>query len=428
MKIPNMMVTILLAVLLLTLTILAACNGDDGNGTAPPTTPVTTQPSPTKTIPPKPIKIIIGNHTDVTGVSSNAMELLTIALEDTAEYYTENNLIPGVEFEVITYDGQYDPSRDIPGYEWLKERGADFIFSPVGATAVTLKPFLEEDKMILFMMAPHIDAFVPPGWVFAPGNALFAEQMYTLLKWVAENDPDFPQDRPAKIGGAFWNESTGLAMLGGAEEYANAHPDQYEWEGSHLAPLGTFIWEAEAEALKDCDYVLPPVPPNAFVRAFRNKEATATFLGSDAHVAFLGQLSDADLWEECDGMMVIRPFRWWNEEGELVDLTKQLLNENHPDDAESIIQKGVGYITVQPAYIMLEMVRATVEAVGNINFSSEAMYEVAQSFAITIDGCHHSFSETKRTSNDELNIDQLRAAEKDLFRMHDDWLPIVWKP
>ena len=220
MKIPNMMVTILLAVLLLTLTILAACNGDDGNGTVPPTTPVTTLPSPTKTIPPKPIKIIIGNHTDVTGVSSNAMELLTIALEDTAEYYTENNLIPGVEFEVITYDGQYDPSRDIPGYEWLKERGADFIFSPVGATAVTLKPFLEEDKMILFMMAPHIDAFVPPGWVFAPGNALFAEQMYTLLIWVAENDPDFPQDRPAKIGGAFWNESTGLAMLGGAEEYA----------------------------------------------------------------------------------------------------------------------------------------------------------------------------------------------------------------
>jgi hypothetical protein len=156
-----------------------------------------------------------------------------MALEDTAEYYTENNLIPGVEFEVVTYDGQYDPSRDIPGYEWLKERGADFIFSPVGATAVTLKPFLEEDKMVLFMMAPHEDAFAPPGWVFAPGNSLFNEQMYTLLKWVAENDPDFPQDRPAKIGAAFWNESTGLAMLDGAEKYAEAHPEQYSWEGHY---------------------------------------------------------------------------------------------------------------------------------------------------------------------------------------------------
>lgn len=177
-------------------------------------------------------EIIIGNHTDVTGVASNAMGLLTAALEDTARYYTENNLVPGARFKVVTYDSQYDPAKDVPGYEWLKDRGADIIFSPVAAIAVTLEPRMEEDRIVLYTVAPHPEAFDPPGWVFAAGNTCANWEAQTLLQWVAENDPDFPRDRPAKIGGAFWNESYGTAILKGAEAYARSHPDQFEWRGA----------------------------------------------------------------------------------------------------------------------------------------------------------------------------------------------------
>ncbi|NQT73005.1 MAG: ABC transporter substrate-binding protein [Chloroflexi bacterium] len=76
---------------------------------------------PTSTATQELVTITIGNLSDLTGVSSNAMGVVNIALEDTVEYYNERNLIPGVELEVITYDGQYNPSNDIPGYEWLKE-------------------------------------------------------------------------------------------------------------------------------------------------------------------------------------------------------------------------------------------------------------------------------------------------------------------
>lgn len=411
---------IVLVVLLLSMPSIAACSSSDSDEEVTPVNSPTPSDVPI-------VEITIGNFTDITGVSANAMEILTMAMEDTVAYYNDNALIPGVEFDIITYDGQYDPARDIPGYQWMKERGVDLLWCPVAGTGLTLKPLLEEDKMVMILMSPNDDVFVPPGWVFALGNALYEELFFTLLDWIVENDADYPADRPAKLGAAMWNEGVGIAIVAAAEKYAKANPDQYEWEGGFLTDF-SFIWNNEAEALKDCDYVIPPVPPMQFVEAYRQLGGKAKFIGADAHVAFMGMVDSADLWDEMDGMLVIRPFKWWTDQDEMTDFTREILYANRADDAEDIIRTGVGYITVQPVYMMLELIKETVETVGAENFNSEALYNVAQMFEITIDGCHHSFSETKRTSNDSLNIHELRASEKDLFRVHEGWLPIVTPP
>lgn len=99
------------------------------------------------TLPTEPVTIAIGNLTDLTGVSANGMEPINMALGDMVRYYNENNLIPGVELEVETYDGQYNPSNDISGYEWLLERGADIIFTPVPPTPASLRTRVNEDKV-----------------------------------------------------------------------------------------------------------------------------------------------------------------------------------------------------------------------------------------------------------------------------------------
>lgn len=403
--------TILAGLLLLLIGTLAC--GDDS-------TPCSPQPDT------EPVTITIGNHTDVTGVASNAMAILTMALQDTVAYYNAENLVPGVEFKVKTYDAQYDPAYDIPGYKMLKNRGADVIWSPVAQTAVTLKPFLEKDKMVMIMMSPNRDAFMPPGWVFSLGNARYDEQIYTLLDWIAANDPDFPSARPARIGGAMLNEAAGQAILSAAEEYADVNPE-YEWVDGFLPRL-TFKWDTQADALKDCDYVFPAVPPQTFVKDYREANGKGKFIGTDAHVAFMGQIHDADLWEEMEGAYVIRPFRWWTDDTEYVRLTRQLLDDNHPNRAEEIMQMGVGYITVQPTAMLLEAIGETVESVGAENFTSEALYEHLKSFTIEVDGCQHSFSETKRTSNDFLNIHRLDAEQEDLFLAHEGWLPIIREP
>ncbi len=370
------------------------------------------------------VLITIGNLTDMTGVASSALVPEHMALADMVEYFNAQNLIPGVQLEIVTYDGQYDPTRDIPGYEWLKLQGADLIFTPIPHTPETLKSSVEADEVVLFSSTAREEATTPPGWIFAM-DAIPSCYSEAILNWIAENDPDFPQDRPARIGGAFWNDSYGPAILDGGEAYANAHPDQYEWVAGCLNYY-SFIWDTEVEALKDCDYVFPPVPPNAFITQYRDAGATAKLIGFDAHLAFFGQLIGADLWDEIDGMLFVQPSRWWNEEGQIIDLTKQLLYENHPVEADEIIHVGSGYLTAYQFYLMLEIIKDTVEAVGPDNFDSQALYDAATSFTFSLDSIDDfaTFDETKRSIQNYFGIYEADATQQDIFRISPQWQPI----
>ena len=232
MRISGHMIFIIPAILLFSLPLMATCSSDETSvPTSTPTdTPISTNsPVPTDNPSPPPsqtpipsttnenemTKIIIGNLSDLTGVSANAMKITNMALEDTVAYYNEQNLIPGIGLEVITYDGQYNSVLDGPGYKWLKENDADLVFTAVPPTAATLKSYVEADEMVLFTWAPTQEAISPPGYVFAPSNTLSEYIGYTLLKCVAENEADFPSDSPAVIGGAYWAETYGNGILSG---------------------------------------------------------------------------------------------------------------------------------------------------------------------------------------------------------------------
>ena len=236
--------------------------------------------------------------------------------------------------------------------------------------------------------------------------------------------------RPAKIGGAAWSEAYSDVWFATAKSYCEKHPDQYEWEGGYLAPLGTFIWDTEIQALKDCDYAYIPIPPHVFARGYREAGHSAKLLGSDPHAAFLGMVHTGNLWEQIDGMLFIRSSRWYNEQGPIVDLINQFLDEKRSGEADEIRQAGCGYIAVKQIFLMLQIVKETVEAVGAENFSSQALFDAASSWSYSLYGIDdfNSFSETKRFSQNYYAVYEARAAEKDLFRVHDDWLPQVTEP
>ncbi len=351
-----------------------------------------------------------------------------MALEDLVGYYNEQDLIPGVELKVITYDEQFDPSKDIPGYEWLKERGADLIFTAVPSVAITLSPLLEEDQMVLFTLSPNEEEVKPYGNVFAPGQTFPAYDCYTLLKWVAENDPDFPIDRPAKIGLAMWNEPYGAAALDATKTYTETHPNQYEWEGGYLADF-TFVWSPEVEALKDCDYIIPPAPMHQFAKEYRDADYTAKFIGTNIHISVLGMGRAANIFDMADGMLVNWSSRWWNEDYDMINLAHNLLSENRPDEADDIILGGSGYLGIRPMSIMLELVADAVENVGPENFSSQAIYNAAKSFSLMTDGVEmDSFSDAKRASLNYMGMYEMRAEGQDLFRADPDWIPVISNP
>ena len=169
-----------------------------------------------------------------------------------------------------------------------------------------------------------------------------------------------------------------------------------------------------------------------FAREYGTAGGTAKFFGDQHHLAFLGMVDQADLWDEVDGMLVLTTTRWWNEEGPIVSLAKDLLNRYHSaDEAASIIQSGTGYMALSSIFVMLEIIKDTVEVVGAENFSSQALYEAAQSFTFTMDDVDfYTFSETKRAPQDYFGLHEIRAAEKDVVRMlpESEWLPAVTEP
>lgn len=416
-------------VLVLALILLPAC-GDDGNT---PTAETAARSTPTEIDEPvddqaELVTITIGNLTDLTGVSANAMSVIDMALEDLVRYYNQENLIPGVELKVVNYDGQTDPSRDIPGYEWLRQKGADLIHSPVTATASILKPFLEEDNLLLFSESASGEALIPPGYVFAP-TAASEDLAYTLLRWVAENDWDYKSNGPAKIGAADWPTDMVDAMYKAMEEYAAVHPDQFEWVGGYQTVVGSFLWDAEIQALKDCDYVVPPILMWNFVKDYRAAGCTGKLLGGDPQAAFMGMIDDARLWDEIDGMFFFKTSRWWNEDGPLIDLAKKLLHEYHPESADEVMRSGSSYLAIDSASQMLEIIANTVETVGAQNFNTQALYDAAVSYSQVINGVERAnFSETKRNSLNFGVMYEARAAENDLFRLHEEWYPLVRSP
>lgn len=423
-------ITVCISLCIILLLSVACGDNAKSENTSVPVTPATLEPTlaPMSSPTVEDEVIIIGNLTDITGVASNAMDIVNKALEDMVEYYNDEKLILGVTIEVVLYDGQFDPAKDIPGYEWLKRRDANLIFAPLPSTTETLRPRIEDDGMVLFNLAPSKEGLLPPGYAFCPANTFPRDISYTLLEWIAQNDPRFPKDRPAKIGGAYWAEAYGEEILGGAEDYAKEHPELYEWEGGHLTGF-TFTWGPEVDDLKHCDYVLPPVPMNNFVKEFRDAGYKSKLIGTDAHGAFLGLIDDADLWDDVDEMLIIQAPWWWTEDSTLINLARTLLYENHSEiDADETIRMGNGYISVIPIYVMLEVIADAVEAVGPDNFDSEALYQAAKSFSMTIDGFEFGFDESRRTAVDHLGIYQIRAAEEDVFRYNNEWVNIIEAP
>ena len=195
----------------------------------------------------------------------------------------------------------------------------------------------------------------------------------------------------------------------------------------YLIDMG-FNWSHEVDTLKDCDYVLPPVGSFVtFVKQYRDMGGRAKFYGADPNAAFFSLIGDAQLWGEIDEMLLVRESDYWNDDNELLNLTKQLLQDYHPDSAEAIMNAGVSYLVTYHHYILLEIIKNAAETVGAENINSQAIYEAAQSYSLTIDGVKRfSYSDTKRFGCDYVSIYEVNGAEETMHRISSEYVPMIW--
>ena len=433
----------LVFVLIALLTLVSACNDNDDGTQNPQGKPVSTQEA-TQEPPATPQKqedvvITIGSLTDLTGVASNALYYIDMALDDVVKFYNEENLIPGVKLEVIKYDTYYDYSRFLPGYEWLREKGADVILNFLPPGAPMLKPKANKDKCPVFTMTANVEPGELDGsYVYCLAIAPTYEA-YTILDWIANNDPDFPQDRPARIGGYAYAESYSNVLYKAAKEYCKEHPDQYEWEIDFLTDF-KFTFDAEIEELKDCDYVFTPAPPMAFTKAYRLGGGKAKFLWTEVHTAFAGMYNKEklDLWDGMDGSYFILSSGWYNDENDpVVEMINSVLNENHAEgEVEEILTSGGGYRTAMRADMLCEIIKETVESVGAENFNTEALAQTANSWSFSYGDIENfcDFTETKRFSQNYYMMYEVQVDESNphtwqyITRVSPDPIPQLTKP
>lgn len=373
--------------------------------------------------------IVIGHLSDMTGPASAALIPINYALEDLVRYYNEQGLIPGVELKVVTYDGRYDPSRDIPGYEWVKGKGAVAITTGLPPIGVTLKPFAKRDKIPIFPLTTSTPQLDPPGWVFCM-NATGGALIDTLLEWIPGNDPDYPTGRPAKIGSVGWDEAYAQDLRNAIKDYAQAHSDKYDWVGGYLAPVGVTSWSGEMEKVKDCDYLFPPstgTGTTTFMRDFRDRGYRAKYIGTDAQAAYRGLIEDTCSWDDIDGTLLSFPTRWYNDTNPVISLAKQFLTEWHAGQGEKIIHAGGGYIgSFQQNYGMLQILAKAINDVGVENFNGQVLYDTATNFSVKWEGYEEwGFSATKRYSWNYTAIYEWSKEAQDLVRKVPEWLPLV---
>lgn len=375
------------------------------------------------------VTIVVGNISDMTGPAAPALVPINYVMQDLADYFNDHDLIPGATIKVATYDARYDPSRDVPGWDSLRDKGAKVVVTALPTSAETLKSFAERDKTPLWSLTASEAQLDPPGWVFcaeAPTSALAS----TLMEWISESDTDFPTGRPAKIGSAGWEEPYAISIRDAVKKYAQAHPDKFEWVAGRLAPMGVMTWSGEVEALKACDYVFPPstgTGMSSFMQQYRDKGYEAKFLGTDAHCAYRGLAIDAVGWAGVDGMLTTQPTRWWNETSPVVDLGKTLIEENHSGQAAEIEYSGIGYIgSFHQLYAFYQVLQQAVKDVGAKNFDGQAFYDAATSFTITWDGYEEwDFTGTKRYTWNATGIYEWNAEQEDLVRKVPEWLSLV---
>ena len=377
------------------------------------------------------VAITIGEITDLTGPGSPAVITLHYCLQDMISYYNDEGLIPGVKLKMVSWDNQYDPAREVLGYDWAKGKGAKVIVVVIPQSGVMLQPYANRDHVPIVALSTHKDTLDPPGWVFSMSNSADMH-LKSLLKWISEEHWNYAQEgRVFKLGLAGWSEPQILAIKQAMEEYQQDNPDQLDFVGSYIVPFSTMIWGHEIDALKDCDYIcVMGYPMGSFMKRFQEKGYHATFIDPSAGAAsYRGFLVDMLGWEGLDGTLTSNSAPFWTDDTPIVRLARQLLELYRPGQAEDVIYAGLAYVGgVHNLLNAFQILANAVEAVGAENFDGQAYYDAAIKFKTSgpmWEGYPQwEFTETKRYLVNSLIVSEFSAEVEDLVNLS-GWLPLI---
>ena len=375
------------------------------------------------------VTIYLGHLTDLTGVAASALIPIMKALDANVRYFNEVDPIPGVELQIVRYNTNYDPSRAKPGYDWIRDHGADVIYTEMPEMAEGLVQFAEGDKTPVICHPGTKVLADALGWVFCL-NPTSSAQMRGLMKYVSDEWDYAGTDRRPKIGTAGWSTPYGNDVKLGAE-YCLGYPDKFDYVGSYMAPAGVVTWSGEVEKLKGCDYIVLTTPgalqPSTFAAEFLSKGHTTKWLGLDSLLAYWDVMLAKVGSEALDGSLMGQFHALWVYDCPVVEYLKQLAYTYYPDEAEELISANCGYLGGgSGTYFVMECMRAAIEEVGAENFDGQAFYDMAVKFRPRWEGYPEEvgWSPTDRLSSKWQMIYEYSDAVGD-FEVATGWVEVI---
>jgi len=248
--------SVLLAVLLL-LPVMAGC--------AKPSEPVP---------PEEEILIKVGNIVDFTSAVSCCGILSDKALRDYFQYLEDENEIPGVKFEVISFDCALDPGKTSPGYQFCKGQGMDIMVTCYGQDGVIVKPLAAADRIPHLTYNSNQDIIDPPAWTFCQ-VPLVEDVTASFWAWLIDNWDYEKMGRSPKVAHASWPTATGLAAGKATEVYCQSRSDKIDLVSMKDLPMGTVdMTEPAAEWDRlGVDWVFNSAPTPAMLGLVKEKQA-----------------------------------------------------------------------------------------------------------------------------------------------------------
>lgn len=123
----------------------------------------------------------------ITGPTSDAGAPYGAAVEDYCEYANERKLIPGVVFNCVVRDDQYNNANTQRFFEEAVDRFKIPVFLSYATGAnLQLKPLIQELKIPTIPASMHIELIDPPNndYIFLPTTS-YSEQVVALLEYIA---------------------------------------------------------------------------------------------------------------------------------------------------------------------------------------------------------------------------------------------------
>ncbi len=349
-------------------------------------------------------------------------------LHDYFEYMGEEDPIPGVKFELIDFDTQYDSSKSKEGYDYVIDRGAMAIISLSSVDHEVLAPYTVDDEFPIFGHSATPPVRENPGWTFYDGCAE-GDLMIAILNWIAD-EWDYDSGKP-KIGAVGMNITTGKATVEAVEDYCTANPDKFEWVSGELASPTTTDWTTEVNRLKDCDYVAQGNGGSGgvtFVAQYIGAGGSATLLNTMVGVAGWSAIESLVPVSSLDGTIYISEIGCWrSDDFPILKKALGLIYENHSKaDADYETAGQIGYPNaIIHGSMIWEIIKGAVAEYGAENLTSAKLYEyICAGINIPIEDYEpYTLSATDRQGQDYAAIYEYSADDADFLRIS-DWLPI----